>query len=52
MRFDSRAFGEGFFAREKGDVTAAEAAFANARTEQEQIVTHSPITDRPSSFLV
>jgi serine/threonine-protein kinase len=38
----SRAFGEGFFARMKGDATAAQASFTTARAEQQRIVNTQP----------
>jgi TolB-like protein/Tfp pilus assembly protein PilF len=38
----TRAFGEGFFARLKGDPAAAQAAFTKARAEQQQIVNAQP----------
>jgi TolB-like protein/class 3 adenylate cyclase/Tfp pilus assembly protein PilF len=38
----TRAFGEGFFARLKGDPVAAQAAFTKARAEQQQIVDAQP----------
>jgi serine/threonine-protein kinase len=38
----TRAFGEGFFARFKGDVPTAQASFTRARAEQQQIVNGQP----------
>jgi TolB-like protein/class 3 adenylate cyclase/Tfp pilus assembly protein PilF len=38
----TRAFGEGFFARLKGDPAGAQAAFTKARAEQQQIVNAQP----------
>ncbi len=38
----SRSFGEGFFARLKGDPAGAQAAFTKARAEQQQIVNAQP----------
>jgi TolB-like protein/Tfp pilus assembly protein PilF len=38
----SRAFGEGFFARVKGDAAAAQASFTTARAEQQRIVNTQP----------
>jgi TolB-like protein/class 3 adenylate cyclase/Flp pilus assembly protein TadD len=38
----TRAFGEGFFARLKGDPVGAQAAFTKARAEQQQIVNAQP----------
>jgi len=38
----TRAFGEGFFARLKGDTLTAQASFTKARAEQQQIVNAQP----------
>jgi TolB-like protein/Tfp pilus assembly protein PilF len=38
----TRAFGEGFFGRLKGDAVAAQAGFTKARAEQQQIVNAQP----------
>ena len=38
----TRAFGEGFFGRLKGDTVAAQAGFTKARAEQQQIVNAQP----------
>jgi tetratricopeptide (TPR) repeat protein len=38
----TRAFGEGFFGRMKGDTLAAQAGFTKARAEQQQIVNAEP----------